>query len=236
MDLQKYLPCTVEVLGNLAKEISNYDCLCLLSTYDCPEVSDDLKSCAKFDAAFEKEISCLWSKSLNVRIIYSPLGKLSDHDDVRKYAQAAGKAIARAKKAGSDRPVIALPRNSQFQHAQLITLLGALEELYLPIQYREEVAKLDQISCLGVFNPAGKSATLDLARQIEISRYVARDVGGGDPERMAPPRVVQYVQEFLKKTSTKISCNVISDPVLLVKEYPLFSAVNRAASSVERHR
>lgn len=98
------------------------------------------------------------------------------------------------------------------------------------------MAKLDQISCLGVFNPAGKSAILDLARQIEISRYVARDVGGGDPERMAPPRVVQYVQEFLKKTSTKISCNVISDPVLLVKEYPLFSAVNRAASSVERHR
>lgn len=130
-NLLRYLPCTVEVLGNLAKEISNYDCLCLLSTYDCPEISDDLKNCAKYDAAFEKEISCLWSKSLNVRIIYSPLGKLSDHDDVRKYAQAAGKAIARAKKAGSDRPVIALPRNSQFQHAQLITLLGALEELYL---------------------------------------------------------------------------------------------------------
>ncbi|XP_055677123.1 putative aminopeptidase W07G4.4 [Lutzomyia longipalpis] len=234
MDVQKYLPCTVEALKDLAKEIKNYDSLCLISKADCAEVKGELESCSAYDAAFDKEISCFWSKSLNVRIVYSPVGSFSDHDDVRKYAVAAGKAIARAKKAGSNRPVIVLPSNSDFQHAQLITLLGALEELYLPIQYREEVTKQDKISCLGVF--AGKSSILDLAKQIEVSRYVARDVGVGDPERMAPPRVVQYVQEFLKKIPSKITCNVISDPALLIKDYPLFSAVNRAASSVERHR
>ncbi|XP_059610477.1 putative aminopeptidase W07G4.4 [Phlebotomus argentipes] len=236
MDLQNYLPCAVEFLGNLAQEVKNYDCLCLLSVDDCPEVGEELKNCAKYDAAFEKEISCLWSKTLGVRIVYSPVGKLSDYEDVRKYGVAAGKAIARARKAGSNRPVIVLPRNSDIKHAQLITLLGAFEELYLPIQYREEVAKLEKMSCLGVFNPAGKSFTLDLAKQIEVSRYVARDIGVGDPERMAPPRVAEYVQQFLKKMPSKLTCNIISDPVLLVKEYPLFSAVNRAAHSVERHR
>ncbi|GAB0087573.1 putative aminopeptidase W07G4.4 [Sergentomyia squamirostris] len=236
MDLQQYFPCSVEILKDLKKEIKNYDCLCLLSAEDCAEVAPELKDCGKFDAAFEKEISCFWSKSLGVRTVYSPLGVLSDYDDVRKYAVTAGKALCRARKAGSDRPVLVLPRNSGFQQAELVTLLGALEELYQPIQYREEAAKVEKISCLGVFFSSGKSSCFDLAKQIEVSRYVARDVGGGDPERMAPPRVVQYVQELLKKIPTKISFNVINDPALLVKEYPLFSAVNRAANCVPRHR
>jgi leucyl aminopeptidase len=57
---------------------------------------------------------------------------------------------------------------------------------------------------------------------------VARDIGGGDPERMAPPRVADYIEALFKHSI--ISINVVRDQALLEKEYPLFGAVNRAAS------
>jgi leucyl aminopeptidase len=34
-----------------------------------------------------------------------------------------------------------------------------------------------------------------------LGRAVGRDIGGGDPERMAPPRVAEYVQELFNKSS-----------------------------------
>ena len=32
----------------------------------------------------------------------------------------------------------------------------------------------------------------------ESGRYVARDIGVGDPERMAPPRVEEYITKHFK--------------------------------------
>ena len=51
---------------------------------------------------------------------------------------------------------------------------------------------------------------------------------------MAPPRVEEYITSLFSNTSIKV--NVISDLQQLTKEYPLFEAVNRAASVQERHR
>jgi len=45
---------------------------------------------------------------------------------------------------------------------------------------------------------------------------------------MAPPRFAQYLLDVFSKSKIKIS--VISDQKTLEKEYPLFGAVNRAAS------
>lgn len=39
------------------------------------------------------------------------------------------------------------------------------------------------------------------ARAIELGRVVGRDIGGSDPERMAPPRVAEYVQNLFQQTS-----------------------------------
>ena len=39
------------------------------------------------------------------------------------------------------------------------------------------------------------------ARAIELGRVVGRDIGGADPERMAPPRVAEYVQDLFDKSS-----------------------------------
>lgn len=45
---------------------------------------------------------------------------------------------------------------------------------------------------------------VNYARAVELGRAVGRDIGGGDPERMAPPRVADYVQELFKSSSIKV--------------------------------
>ncbi len=34
-----------------------------------------------------------------------------------------------------------------------------------------------------------------------MGRVVGRDIGGADPERMAPPRVVEYIQDLFEKSA-----------------------------------
>jgi leucyl aminopeptidase len=60
---------------------------------------------------------------------------------------------------------------------------------------------------------------------------VARDLGSGDPERMAPPNFAQHLVDLFTK-SKNIKISVISDQKQMEKIYPLFAAVNRAASSM----
>ncbi|XP_028822391.1 putative aminopeptidase W07G4.4 [Denticeps clupeoides] len=55
-----------------------------------------------------------------------------------------------------------------------------------------------------------------------------------DPERMAAPRVAEYVQELFKNTPVEVS--VVSNLKALEKEYPCLAAVNRCASGVPRHQ
>lgn len=57
---------------------------------------------------------------------------------------------------------------------------------------------------------------------------MARDIGGPDPERMAPPKVEEYVRDAFAGTPVKIE--VISDLKRIEKDFPLFAAVNRAAN------
>lgn len=57
-------------------------------------------------------------------------------------------------------------------------------------------------------------------------------IGVGDPERMAPPRV----EEYISKIFHNLKVNVISETSFIAKEYPLFAAVSRAANQVKRHQ
>lgn len=45
---------------------------------------------------------------------------------------------------------------------------------------------------------------IDIINAIEIGRIIARDIGGSDPERMAAPRVVDYVHDLFKSTDVKV--------------------------------
>lgn len=68
---------------------------------------------------------------------------------------------------------------------------------------------------------------------VESGKNIARDIGGGDPERMTAAAVLSYVSEAFVKSS--INLKSIIEPSIFKNEYPLFAAVNRCASTVQRH-
>ncbi|KER29434.1 hypothetical protein T265_03902 [Opisthorchis viverrini] len=100
----------------------------------------------------------------------------------------------------------------------------------LPLEVREMLPeKYPKVTHIGLVN--GDDTLLKVASAIEEGRWIARDIGGSDPERMAAPAVVQYLQSVLS------GAEGITMHVEKVdgKKYPLMAAVNRAASVVSRH-
>merc|ERR1712179_68349 len=79
----------------------------------------------------------------------------------------------------------------------------------------------------------GEKEVMAKALAIERGRVVARDIGGSDPERMAAPRVEEYVQDVFKGTKVKIE--VMKGQEFFESEYPCLAAVNRCASTIPRH-
>lgn len=240
---ERFLPCRVlEPVTSLQRDSlkdNHYDTVCVIDGAQVPDVLESCFSAHKaVDAAFDCELCCFKSSVLDCRVIYAPIGKLTDYDDVRRYSEAAGRVISRAIKAGAKQPLVVLPTSKDFTEADLVTILGALSQLYVPLQLREDVpAKRQRFERVGFYHPdASKLAKiLKEAKAIESGRYVARDIGGGDPERMAPPRVEQYVNDGMLDQNVVFK-TVVSNEAVLLKEYPLFAAVNRAAAVVPRHQ
>jgi leucyl aminopeptidase len=130
-----------------------------------------------------------------------------------------------------------VPSVPKFKNGELATVLGALSALYVPIQFREDVPeKAKRIESLNI-SWAQKDQVqklINTAITLESGLFVSRDIGGGDPERMAPPFVADYVVKSF--TSGVIKVSVIDDQDRFVKEFPLFAAVNRASRNVQRHQ
>lgn len=109
--------------------------------------------------------------------------------------------------------------------------------IFQPIQVREQVPekrqKIEQLSIL-TQNREETDELIKLATTLNYGLNVARDIGEGDPERMSPLNIEKYLNGLFKGTSVRMS--LIDDEKKLIEEYPLFAAVNRAASAVERHR
>jgi len=169
------------------------------------------------------------------RLIYSPTGPLDrDYDDHRRFAEAAANGIKKAIAAGSRHPLLAVQGNlpnKSTEDAQLSALLGALSAVYVPLEMREGVKeKATKVDGMGW---TGEKKIMDEALAIEKGRIVARDIGGSDPERMAAPKVEQYVQETFK--GTKVTVEVMKGQEFFEKEYPCLAAVNRCANQVPRH-
>ncbi|KAH8312736.1 hypothetical protein KR044_012597, partial [Drosophila immigrans] len=229
----RLLPCSVK-LSKLLAQASGHDVLCVIDRAVPPELADTFEEHRKFDKAFDSVISCFKSATLNVPVIYAPVAELTDYADVRCYQRAAAQSLERAIKAGFKSPMLLVPQSKRFSNAELCTVLGALEGLYVPIHLREDVpTKQKRIASLSLMidSPNAEDIVKE-ALVLESGRFIARDIGVGDPERMAPPRVEAYVKPLFDSLKIK----VIDDLETINKEYPLFGAVNRAASKVERHQ
>jgi len=222
---------------------SQYDAVIIVG--DKPEalasnlsaLQSTLKAQFEIDAsASTSEVSVIHSPDLpSKRLIFAPTGPLNrDYDDVRRFQDAADRAIKRALSTGCKAPLLVTVKNDKYPLAQRVTLLGALQTLYTPIEVREAKAdKVKKVNKLGVFFEGSTDKELKIITALETGRTVYRDIGGSDPERMAAPRVAEYVQNIFKDTCIKVE--VISDCDKLNTEYPLLGAVNRACRNVPRH-
>jgi len=215
-----------------------YDCLVLVgpSATCCPlaPVSEALASVLHVDEAAATK-GCVASVALPCkRLVFSPTGPLDrDYDDLRRYAEAAEAGMKRARAAGSKRPLLSIQgtlvgRSSS--EAQLTGLLGALASLYTPLEMRETSDFQEKVEAVGW---AGDQAVLTEALIIEAGRVVSRDIGGSDPERMAAPRVEEYVREAFQESGVKVE--VEQDQKYFEIMYPCLAAVNRCSSQVPRH-
>jgi len=166
------------------------------------------------------------------RLIYAPTGPLDrDVDDSRRFTEAGSAGIKRAIACGCKVPtlVVVVPDD----HSTMLVVLGALDAMYVPLEIREDVpSKAHKLTELHTFSIPGSIVKKAVA--LDNAKGVGRDIGGSDPERMAPPRVEEYVRSVFEGTSIQVE--VLSDDDKLLKEYPLFSAVNRCAKHVPRHK
>jgi leucyl aminopeptidase len=119
-------------------------------------------------------------------------------------------------------------------------LLGALQEAYIPYQARlagsaaaqsKEILEIGvAINELGPDSAAQLSSVVEFVRAIEAGKILARDMGGSDPEVMAPLNCANHIcREFKEDANIKIT--VEKDPGHLLKEYPLLHAVARCSLS-----
>merc|ERR1719414_828632 len=192
----------------------------------------------KIDSALESKVSVVPCAELpSSRLVFAGTGPLNrDYDDVRRFQEAAEEGIKRAVASGSRAPLLVRPADDSFPLATRVALLGALHALYVPLDIREFDAKrATRVEKLGVWVENDSDAYVsEIGRILECGRFAYRDIGGSDPERMAAPRVAEYVQEMFKGTC--INIEVVSDLAFLQENYPLFCAVDRSASGVERHK
>lgn len=175
------------------------------------------------------------------RVVLAPTGPvLRDHDDVRRYTEAAQAGIRRARDAGARAPLVVLappPADERHRNAARVAALAAIGGLWEPLEAREALgASAEPVASIGFSVLDGTFGEADAAwvEAVNAGMRLARDLAGTDPERMAPPKFAQYCIDAFRDTPVQVSVN--SDQDALRRDYPLLSAVARASLDVERHR
>uniref|UniRef100_A0A5S6R5Z1 CYTOSOL_AP domain-containing protein n=1 Tax=Trichuris muris TaxID=70415 RepID=A0A5S6R5Z1_TRIMR len=244
------VPYNVKTCGDFKD--AAYDGLLVVASAveDLPEELAPLKSTLENFFALDKSALDVGSVHLvpvssdvlhSSRLIFSATGPLTrDFDDERRFKEAAEVGMIRALKAGMKNILLICGVHKSYPTAQLVTLLGAMQALYVPLEVRElskeNAQKINGLSLWCAHNSMAASArALALATAIESGRAVARDIGGSDPERMSPAKIVQYIEETFQ-SSNSVKFTAISDQEVIKKEYPLMEAVSRAANAVSRHQ
>ncbi|OQR68700.1 putative aminopeptidase W07G4.4-like [Tropilaelaps mercedesae] len=224
--------------------VDDYDCIVIVGTSLCPKAlakangfAAALEAVKETDAAFDKQVSLL---SVNgTRVVYSPTGPLNrDHDDVRVFYDAAVKGVKRALSAGAKKPLVSLPAGPLHPHTgfsiEAATVLGSLEAIYVPLEIREDVPdRKRKVNKIGFLNFTGGASRLSYLLNVESGRIACRDIGGSDPERMAPPKVEEYVTQLF--ANTPVAVKVVANREQLEANYPCLAAVDRCASHLKRH-
>jgi leucyl aminopeptidase len=169
------------------------------------------------------------------RVIAVHAGLLNkDTDDVRRVGDAVVKGIKRAIAAGATEPLLVLHDSIQmggataYENATLVALIAAAGAVYTPLSIRLDrgEAAAEPVRTIHVKSALPRLPQLIAqAAAIEEGKRVARDVGGGDPELMAPIGCAEYLRKAFE--GLPVSVSIVEDAEALRAEYPLAHAVAR---------
>lgn len=172
------------------------------------------------------------------RLVISPIAKITPYNDVRVVKEAARKGIERALDSGVKKPLLIVQNAVDFPDGQLVCILGALEALYQPLQMRER-DNSKHFFKIGLHADENACESFEKivrnAIALENSRILTRDIAGGDPERMSPENIVNYIKNAFSGNNF-VTINIIEDVKIIEEEYPLLAAVSRAANQIDRHK
>ncbi|MEM9691169.1 MAG: leucyl aminopeptidase family protein, partial [Myxococcota bacterium] len=205
-----------------------------------PGVRRAVSEMRKIDAAFDRSGPCVIpaSELAGGRMVVAPTTPLNrEYDDVRRFGDAARAGIRRARDAGAVRPLLVtdgIPEDPLFGEAVAVVALEALGGLWEPLEGREARSEraLEPVEAVGMVGLTPERSAW--VHAVELGRRAARDIGGTEPERMAPPGAAAYCRELF--AGSAVTCEVVDDIDLLRREYPLLMAVANASVPVERHR
>jgi len=217
----------------------DYDAIVVVSpdvkSISLDRVKDPLTTYLSIDKSGENGVFMVPCDLPAKKIIFSGTGTLlNEWDDVRNFAVAAKAGVKKALDSGSKSPLLFF-NAVKYPHADIVAILGAMEAIYVPLEVRDQVPeKAVKVSKLGILGDSSKfGSQIDLAKALEAGRIVSRDIGGSDPERMAAPRVEEYINQEFNGSDVKIE--VIKGQTVFEDMYPCLAAVNRCASVVPRH-
>nr|AGC52719.1 leucyl aminopeptidase [Spirometra erinaceieuropaei] len=176
------------------------------------------------------------------KLIFSSTGSLMDDlKDSRDIYKAAHAAFERCHSLNLKKILLVVgpfkTALSDFAWAQgiypkITAALGALHALYVPLQVRGETDLKQKFDVLGLYGYDEKlrDAIVALAK----GEAVYRDIGDSDSERMAAPKIAEYLEQ--RKTEWEKSH--ITMEIMPVNEtrHPLAYAVSRAAEDYEPHK
>lgn len=176
------------------------------------------------------------------RCLHVPAGKIErDYDDVRRFFDL-GNTIGRLLlELDALNPLVALELNDipehkkdDYQHALESIYLGICQHLWQPLEARqalkeETIETIESIGLLGL-----TKLQCQMLSAIEAGKRVARDLCGTEPERMAPIGFEQYCKQSFD--GSVIQIDSITEPNVMLHDYPCLHAVARASLEVSRHQ
>ncbi len=206
-----------------------------------PTLKSFVSQIADVDAEARRSVSLhVADAAPGQRLVLAPTGPVDrDHDDVRRFGDAARAGLVRARQAGAERPLLLIegqPAGSAYARAHDVSVLQALGSTWEPLEAREALgeSEAEPLRMLGLVSDSVDDARLRRVESLEHGRRLARDLGGTEPERMAPPRFAQYLRAAFD--GTDVNVQVKDDPSSLLETHPLLMAVARASIPVEQHR
>ena len=174
------------------------------------------------------------------RLIIAPTGPLwRERDDVRRFAKAGADGLARAAGIGAARPLLlvtGIPAGPKYKYALAVAALAAQASCWVPLEGREANNISSCVSEIGltcIDDDARPEAWEAWLNAVENGRWLARDLCGTEPERMAPLRFAHDCEQVFASTSVRVE-TIYSGPAFAAN-YPLLNAVARASLTVPRH-